>query len=114
MRTRLAAMADGEQYATFVAEVGGAVVGMAGAFVGRIYEEDAPVGRILALAVDKGLRGQNIGSLLLRAAENWVRSQGAAMLLVNSGSHREDAHRFYKTAGYALKGLSFAKGLVKR
>ncbi len=112
MRARLAAMAEEDQHETFVAEIDGTVIGMVGAFVCRIYEEDAPVGRILALGVDEELRGQSIGSLLLREAENWMRSQGVAALLVNSGNHRTDAHRFYEAAGYAAKGRSFVKRLA--
>lgn len=125
MRARLMAMAEQDRHATFVAEessasaetmksaTDGAVVGMAGAFVGRIYEEDVPVGRILALGVDEKLRGQSIGSLLLREAESWMRAQGAGAILVNSGNHRTDAQRFYQAAGYTAKGRSFVKRLEK-
>ena len=113
MQARLAAMAQDGCHATFVAEIGGAVVGMAGAFVGRIYEEDAPVGRLLALGVDEELRGQGVGALLLRYAEGWMKTRGAEKVLVNSGNHREQAHRFYETAGYAWKGRSFVKPLTK-
>lgn len=113
MQARLAAMAQDGCHATFVAEIGGAVVGMAGAFVGRVYEEDAPVGRLIALGVDEGLQRQGVGALLLREAEDWMTRHGAGRILLSSGNHREPAHRFYETAGYAWKGRSFVKPLTK-
>lgn len=111
MRARLTAMAEDEKHATFVTEVGGKVVGMIGALVCRIYEADAPIGRVIALGIDDELRGQGLGTELMRVAEQWLSSQGAETVLVNSGLEREDAQRFYLGAGYVLKGKSFVRKL---
>lgn len=52
------------------------------------------------LAVDRGSRGQGIGSALLKEAEAWGRSRrcAAASLYVDEGNDR--AHLFYQRAGY--------------
>lgn len=111
MRARLTAMTEDKKHATFVAEVGGNVVGMVGALVCRIYEEDAAIGRVIALGVDDRLRGQGLGAALMGAAEQWLSSRGVETVLVNSGLAREEAHRFYQGVGYALKGKSFVRKL---
>jgi GNAT superfamily N-acetyltransferase len=55
---------------------------------------------ILGLIVAAVSRGAGIGAELLRIAEQWARSQGAARLGVRSRLERERAHRFYERAGY--------------
>ena len=111
MRSRLSALANDAAYATFVACVDRTLAGMAGAFVGRIYEQDDPMGRIIALSVSNDFRRIGLGRQLVQAAENWIRSRGASIVLVNSGFDREDAHKFYERAGYSAKGASFIKQL---
>ena len=61
-------------------------------------ESDA---RILGLVVAEAARGAGLGASLLRAAEDWARSRGAAQLRVRSRIERERAHGFYERAGYA-------------
>ncbi len=111
MRARLEALAVDRGHATFVAIIDETVAGMIGAFVCRIYEEDAPVGRIIALSVACEYRGQGLGRSLVQAAERWFRSQGVSAVLVNSGFDRQDAHDFYERVGYSAKGTSFRKRL---
>ncbi len=111
MRPRLTALGADTSHAAFVAEIDGKVVAMIGAFVCRIYEEDAPVGRIIALTVDEAHRRLGLGRALVDRAEAWFRAQGVAAVLVNSGFQRDDAHGFYEAAGYVAKGVSFRKKL---
>ena len=111
MRARLEALAADRGHATFVATIDGKVAGMIGAFVCRIYEEDAPVGRIIALSVACEYRGHGLGRSLVQTAERWFRSQGVSAALVNSGFDRQGAHDFYERAGYSAKGTSFRKRL---
>ena len=113
MRARLTALAADAAHAAFVAEVNGKVAAMIGAFVCRIYEEDAPVGRIIALNVDGAFRRRGLGRALVERAEAWFRAQGVAAVLVNSGFRRDDAHGFYEAAGYTAKGVSFRKRLSR-
>ena len=109
MRARLTALGADKSHAAFVAELDGKVVAMIGAVICRIYEEDAPVGRIIALNVGDGHRRLGLGRALVERAEDWFRARGAAAVLVNSGFQRDDAHSFYEAAGYTAKGVSFRK-----
>ena len=109
MERRLAALGADGAHAAFLAELDRRVVAMIGAFVCRIYEEDEPVGRIIALYVSAEHRRLGLGHALVERAEAWFRAQGAAAVLVNSGFQRDDAHGFYGAAGYAAKGVSFRK-----
>jgi GNAT superfamily N-acetyltransferase len=52
------------------------------------------------LVVRTDARGRGIGALLVRAAEDWARSNAIATVLVRSQIAREDAHRFYLREGY--------------
>ena len=113
MRARLEALAADRGHATFVATIEGNVAGMIGAFICRIYEEDGPVGRIIALSVGCEYRGHGLGRSLVQTAERWFRSQGAWAVLVNSGFDRRDAHNFYERVGYSAKGTSFRKKLSR-
>ena len=61
---------------------------------------DEAEAEILGLIVATASRGAGIGAELLRAAEQWGRSQGAQRLSVRSRIERECAHRFYERAGY--------------
>ncbi len=109
MRTRLEHILPSADHVTFVALRSGRIVGMAGAFVSLIYEEDGLVGRLLALSVDAEEQGQGIGAALVERAEQWMAQRGATMFMVNSGLQRGDAHRFYEHLGYTKKGFSFRK-----
>ena len=109
METRLNALCNDPAHATFIAAQNGGIVGMAGAFVGQIYEQDEPAGRILVLIVDEKFRGIGIGKSLVQVAENWIISRGASTILVNSGTQRQAAHNFYEQLGYTEKGLSLIR-----
>ncbi len=54
---------------------------------------------ITALVVDANHQQLGIGRLLDHAAD-YARHQQLAFLRVNSGAHREDAHRFYRRVGF--------------
>lgn len=111
MEVRLQAFSDDPAHATFVASIDDRLVGMTGAFVGHIYEQDEPVGRIIALVVDEKSRGTGVGKSLVQTAEDWIVSRGGSTVLLNSGIHRPNAHIFYEKSGYSTKGLSFARRL---
>ena len=112
MRDRLAAILPRRDYASFVAELDGEVVGFAGAMVGHFYERNGLYGRLVVLVVDSTRRGARIGEELVREIERWSVEQGASELLVNSGNERVDAHRFYLRLGYRNTGIRFVKVLT--
>lgn len=96
---------------TLVAELSGEVAGFIGLAVFPFYELGAPVGYILAFSVGGRHRRQGIGKALLDAAEEHFRAAGVADIRVNSGLHREEAHRFYESRGYRKTGFRFRKEL---
>jgi GNAT superfamily N-acetyltransferase len=114
MIERLREILGRTDHRALVAAVDGTVVGMAGAFVGRRYESDAPYGHLLALVVSDAHRRAGIGRDLVVAAERWLASRGAGCIIVHSGSHRADAHAFYRSLGYEDTGFRFLKVLGAR
>jgi GNAT superfamily N-acetyltransferase len=96
---------------TYVAESAGEVVGVIGAGVGNYYEKNGSYGRLLALVVGERYRGRGVGASLVAEAELWLKGLGASTVIVNSGSQRGEAHRFYRRLGYSETGLRFVKAL---
>jgi len=111
MTERLAMILADPNYATFVADTGAGVIGVAGATLGHYYEKDGTYSRLLVLAVASTARGQGTGTRLVEAVEQWAASKGAREVIVNSALHRSEAHGFYERRHYARTGLRFVKQL---
>lgn len=111
MRGRLAAIEADANYRTFVAQVGAAVVGVAGVGLAPYYERNGTYGRIAVLAIGGAHRRNGLGRALVDASEAWAAGRGATAMVVNTGHHRENAHEFYERIGYASTGLRFVKEL---
>jgi GNAT superfamily N-acetyltransferase len=111
MTERLATILGDTNYVTFVADMGGSVIGVAGATLGTYYEKDGIYARLLVLSVSATARGQGTGSRLVDAVEHWAASSGARDIVVNSALHRSDAHGFYERRRYARTGFRFVKQL---
>jgi GNAT superfamily N-acetyltransferase len=91
-----------EGHCVFLAELDmGTVVGWI-----HIYKAERltglPFAEIGGLVIEKGSRGQGLGSELLSEAEKWARSKNCQKMLIRSNVIREQAHRFYQSAGYQL------------
>ena len=100
--TRLAGIEAERSSRVFVAENGeGIVVGWLHVASRTQLTEDC-CAEILGLVVDESSRGVGIGAALIRAAEEWARSEGCVRMRVRSRETRERAHRFYEREGYAL------------
>ncbi len=111
MHARMERIQHLPDYVTFVAEVEGAVVGVAGAMTGAAFHQDAPFARLLALVVDPAHRGRGAGAALVHAVEAWARERGAISIHLTTGNQRGDAHRFYRRLGYDDTGKRFFKTL---
>jgi GNAT superfamily N-acetyltransferase len=112
MTARLNTLLADPNYVALVVEMGGTVTGMAGGVVERCFEMDGLTGRLLVISVADAVRGQGVGRFLVRAVEDWARARGASEIVVHSGLHRVDAHRFYEREGYGRVGLRFVKRLT--
>jgi GNAT superfamily N-acetyltransferase len=113
MEERLSIMLARGDYVLLLAETSGRVVGMVGAYLTLGLELSGFCGRLTGMFVDEAWRGRGIGRSLMKAVEVWLESRGASLLLITSGSHRHQAHAFYRHLGYQETGLRFAKQLGK-
>jgi GNAT superfamily N-acetyltransferase len=111
MEARLQHLLGHPDYHTIVAEADGRVVGLVGLGQGWYYEKDGSYARVLALIVEAARRGTGVGGALLRAGEAWAAQRGVGAVVLNSGEHRRDAHRFYQRMGYEGTGVRFVKVL---
>lgn len=91
-----------------VAEVGGEVVGvMQLTFVPGISRRGATRLLVEAVRVDSRLRGQGIGRAMMAWAHERGRERGASLAQLTSDKARGDAHRFYRSLGYAQSHEGF-------
>lgn len=111
MKVRLEGVLGDPTYHTFVAELDGQIVGMAGACVARFYEKNGSYARLVALVVSDSSSGRGVGAALVRAVEDWSTAKGANEIFLNSGLQREGAHAFYGKLGYRETGVRFSKEL---
>lgn len=94
-----------------VAVRGEAILGLATVHATPVLHRPAPVGRVTALVVAEGARGQGVGRALMDAAERRLRGRGCVMVEVTSNRARTDAHAFYERLGYVATSFRFAKTL---
>jgi ribosomal protein S18 acetylase RimI-like enzyme len=87
----------------FVAEDGGKLVGLCGAF---LHEHDPSVAQIVAMWINAHYRGRRIGEKLLAAAADWSAQRGADQLVLDVTETNEPAMRLYKRAGFSETGRS--------
>ena len=67
---------------------------------------------IVNLVVDESVRGNGIGKKLLASFAQIAADLGCVCLEVDSGKHREAAHRFYMREGFAFNHYKFTKELI--
>lgn len=111
MRERLAGLLSDPDYVALVADTGSQVLGLAGASLSRYFERSGRYARLVVLVVSESAQGLGAGGALVEAVEQWARSKGARELVVNSGSHRQAAHRFYERCGFEITGVRLAKSM---
>ena len=94
-----------------LSETDGEVVGLIDWHVMTTIHRPRPVGRIVALIVAKGHRGQAIGQALVVEAEQRMRERGCEKMEVTSDLRLERAHQFYERIGFERSSYRFAKDL---
>jgi N-acetylglutamate synthase-like GNAT family acetyltransferase len=94
-----------------VAELDGAVVGLAHLQVAPAIEHERPVARIAALVVDAYHRGRGIGRTLVEELEAEARARGCGLLFLTTSERRDDAHAFYEHLGLEQSGRRYGRTL---
>src|ERR1043165_4960440 len=94
-----------------VAELDGAVVGLAHLQVTPAIERDRPAAKIGALVVDQAHRGLGIGRALVGAMEAEARLRGCELLSLATSERRDDAHAFYERLGLEHTGRRYGRTL---
>lgn len=94
-----------------LAEGDGEIVGLLDWHVMATIHRPRPVGRIVALVVDEGHRGQGIGRALVAEAERRMRQRGCEKMEVTSNLRLNRAHAFYEGLGLERSSFRFAKDL---
>jgi N-acetylglutamate synthase-like GNAT family acetyltransferase len=95
-----------------VADLGGAVVGLAQLHVAPSLEYDRPAAKLAAIVVDEAQRGQGVGRALVDAMEAEARAHGCELLYLTTAERRADAHAFYERLGLEYTGRRYAKRLT--
>lgn len=108
---RIMLIYNNKNYATFVAEQDGRVIGFVGLMRGLAFEMNGEYIRIIALAVKREYQNHGIGTRLAEKAEDYAYETEASSIVISSGLRRADAHIFYSGIGYEKKGYSFIKTL---
>ena len=88
------------------------ILGVLTLHVTPLLHRPGPIGRITALVVDEGARGQGVGGALVNAAEARFAARGCVLVEVTSNQRRTDAHAFYERLGYTATSLRFGKQLT--
>jgi ribosomal protein S18 acetylase RimI-like enzyme len=91
-------MCSSEEHETWVATIGGAVVG----FVVVQADAERRLGSIELLAVDPEHQGQGVGTVLNELAVRRLRKKGVAFIVVGTGTDpgHAPARRSYEKAGF--------------
>jgi GNAT superfamily N-acetyltransferase len=93
--------ADADSSLLVAAGPDGRVVGWIHVFGNHLLESD-PAAEVGGLVVDEQLRGQGVGSTLLREAERWAAEHGYREVWIRSNVIRKETHGFYQRKGYEI------------
>jgi len=92
-----------------VAELDGAVVGLAQLHVSPALEHERPTAKLAVLIVDESRRGEGIGRALVEAMDAEARARRCELLFLTTAARREETHEFYRRVGFEETGKRFAK-----
>jgi N-acetylglutamate synthase-like GNAT family acetyltransferase len=108
---RVALLVASEADRVVVAEVDGAVVGLASVHVSLAVEYDDPAAKLSAIVVDEHFRDRGIGKELVAAMEAEARARGCCLIFLTTAERRDDARAFYDRIGFEETGRRVAKVL---
>ncbi len=108
----LARFARYPDYALYVAEEGGAIVGTFALLVmDNLGHLGTPSAIIEDVAVTPERQGAGLGQAMMRRALDIAREKGCYKATLSSNLKRERAHAFYDQLGFERHGYSFRTGL---
>jgi GNAT superfamily N-acetyltransferase len=85
----------------FVADDGGRAVGTCYlAIIPNITRRCSPIGFIENVVTDAAYRRRGVGRRLIDAAVKRAKAQGCYKVMLQSGSKRAEAHKFYESIGF--------------
>lgn len=89
-------------WCVLLAETDGQVVGFLEASLRDYAEgcETSPVSYLEGWFVAEPYRRRGVGAALVRAAEDWARSQGCTEMASDAELHNLDSHRAHEALGY--------------
>lgn len=87
--------------------LGGIVATMQLSFLPGLARGGALRMQIEAVRVDEGLRGNGLGSAMIRWAVEEAARRGASLVQLTSDNTRTDAHRFYERLGFTQSHAGF-------
>ncbi|MFQ6013472.1 MAG: GNAT family N-acetyltransferase [Thermoplasmata archaeon] len=70
-----------------------------------MLRKEGEVGRVVSIGVLPDYRRQGIGAELMRQAEEFMREQGAHVMLLEVGVRNAEALAFYERLGYEVDGV---------
>lgn len=70
----------------------------------RSRRHGIPAGHIVTLDVDPSARRCGLGTLLMRAAENQMKQEGAEVLSLEVAENNAAARQFYRGLGFVIRG----------
>lgn len=94
-------------YGVAVACLNNRIVGFVAFSKSELFVSDTTRIHIEGIAVDKSVRGQNIGKQLMEFVENYAKKFSPVVIDLTSGLRRasEGTHEFYKKLGYKNEGF---------
>ena len=94
-------MQRSEGNGTYVAEVGGRIVGtFMLTFIRHLMRRGALVAQIESVRVDASCRSRGYGAGMMRWAIDEARRRGCSRMQLSTNKSRKDAHRFYERLGF--------------
>lgn len=109
-RTLIETCLSEEPEGLLVADYDGRAIGVAVARVeGPHSLTGKPVGRILALSVAPGWKGQGIGERLLKEAEAYLKSRGSQVIAFSLASDAGNDGELFKQAGFKVSSWELEK-----
>jgi len=95
----------------FSAMNNGSVIGFVSLSINDSFWQEGLIGHIDELVVDVSHRKQCIGTLLLNHVISVAQKHSCRRIELDSGFHRENAHRLYQYLGFEKRAFLFSKAL---